>query len=187
MYILGKNQPHDRSIHRRQFESIWRTSTISDLWPCGLICRVTNSFFSLSFFVFSSTSILNCSIFFFLEKGFWFRFCPRQLTTNCPTQLQRGKPWVKEIPYGNVSRNAAVLILKQILCKANSSRVLIRKSRLGFFLLDKQHKSNFICTNQYNKNSGNYQPKIQFHVPYIRHYKVTLLICLKNASPTIFS
>ena len=60
--------------------------------------------------------------FFFWKKGFWFRFCPRQLTTNCPTQLQRGKPWVKEIPYGNVSRNA----VKQILCKANA--ILARHS-----------------------------------------------------------
>ena len=168
MYILGKNQPHDRSIHRRQFESIWRTSTISDLWPCGLICRVTNSFFSLSFFVFS-TSIFSIAVFFFfLEKGFWFRFCPRQLTTNCPTQLQRGKPWVKEIPYGNVSRNA-VLILKQILCKANSSRVLIRKSRLGFFLLDQQHKSNFICTS-ITKIRGTTNPKSNF----MYHISVTI-------------
>ena len=136
------------------------------LWP---YLQGNQQFFSLSFFVFSSTSILNCSIFFFLEKGFWFRFCPRQLTTNCPTQLQRGKPWVKEIPYGNVSRNA-VLILKQILCKANSSRVLIRKSRLGFFYwISSINPISYVLTS-ITKIRGTTNPKSNF----MYHISVTI-------------
>ena len=50
---------------------------------------------------------VNCSIFFLWKKGFWFRFCPRQLTTNCPTQLPKERPWVKEIPYGKAALRSA--------------------------------------------------------------------------------
>ena len=32
--------------------------------------------------------------------GFWFLFCPRQLTTNYPILWLKAKQWVKGIPYG---------------------------------------------------------------------------------------
>ena len=63
--------------------------------------------FSTYLFSLSFPTLSKLQYFFCGKKGFWFRFCPRQLTTNCPTQLLKERPWVKEILYGKVALRSA--------------------------------------------------------------------------------